>query len=57
MEVLTDTIQRTVSFTFLGQTATTTITQGVWVNQSITVTTEGISKYGWVNAASYYNVD
>ena len=53
----TDTIQRTVSFTFLGQTATTTITQGVWVNQSITVTTEGISDYGWVTADSKYNVD
>ena len=54
---MTDTIQRTVSFTFLGQTATTTITQGVWVNSSITVTTEGISKYGWVTADSIYNVD
>ena len=55
----TDTVQRTVSFTFLGQTATTTITQGVWVNQSITVTTEGISSssYGWVTADSTYNVD
>ena len=28
----TDTIQREVSFTFLGKTATTTITQGVWVS-------------------------
>ena len=53
----TDTVQRTVSFTFLGQTATTTITQGVWVNRSITVTTEGISDYGWVTADSTYNVD
>ena len=53
----TDTVQRTVSFTFLGQTATTTITQGVWVNSSISVTTEGISKYGWVTADSTYNVD
>ena len=54
---MTDTVQRTVSFTFLGQTATTTITQGVWVNQSITVTTEEISSYGWVTADSTYNVD
>ena len=53
----TDTVQRTVSFTFLGKTATTTITQGVWVNPSITVTTEGISSYGWVTADSKYNVD
>ena len=53
----TDTVQRTVSFTFLGQIATTTITQGVWVNQSITVTTEGISKYGWITADNKYNVD
>ena len=53
----TDTVQRTVSFTYFGKTATTTITQGVWVNQSITVTTEGISDYGWVIADSQYNVD
>ena len=53
----TDTIQREVSFTFLGKTATTTITQGVWINQSISVTTEGISDYGWVTADSNYNVD
>ena len=53
----TDTVQREVSFTFLGQTATTTITQGVWINRSITVTTPDISKYGWVTADSTYNVD
>ena len=53
---MTDTVQREVSFTFLGKTATTTITQGVWVNRSITVTTEGISNYGWVTADSTYNV-
>ena len=53
----TDTVQRTVSFTFLGQTATTTITQGVWLNQFISVTTSGISSYGWVTADSKYNVD
>ena len=54
----TDTVQRTVSFTFMGKTATTTITQGVWVNRSITVTTEGISKYGWelAPADSEYNI-
>ena len=52
----TDTVQREVSFTFLGKTATTTITQGVWINQSITVTTEGISSHGWVTADSKYNV-
>ena len=28
----TDTVQRTISFTFFGKTATTTITQGVWIN-------------------------
>ena len=54
---MTDTIQRTVSFTFLGKTATTTITQGVWINKSISVTTSGISDYGWVTADSTYNVD
>ena len=53
----TSTVQRTISFTFLGQTATTTITQGVWVDKLITVTTEGISKYGWVTADSIYNID
>ena len=53
----TDTVQREISFTFLGQTATTTITQGVWINQSISVTTKGISNYGWVTADSKYNVD
>ena len=52
-----DTIQRTISFTFFGKTATTTITQGIWINQNITVTTEGISDYGWVIADSKYNVD
>ena len=54
---MTSTVQRTISFTFFGKTATTTITQGVWVNQSITVTTEGISSYGWITADSTYNVD
>ena len=53
----TDIVQRTVSFTFLGQTATTTITQGVWIDKAIFVTTEGISSYGWVTADSKYNVD
>ena len=53
----TDTVQRTISFTFLGQTATTTIAQGVWMDKFITVTTEGISDYGWVTADSKYNVD
>ena len=52
----TNTVQRTVSFTFLGKTATTTITQGVWIH-GIFVTTEGISDYGWVTADSKYNVD
>lgn len=33
----TDSVQRTVSFTYLGQTATTTITQGVWVDQEYKV--------------------
>ena len=33
----TNTVQRTISFTYLGRTATTTITQGVWVNNSYTV--------------------
>ena len=53
---MTDTVQRTVSFTFMGKTATTTITQGVRP-KSITVTTSGISSYGWVTADSKYNVD
>ena len=30
---LTDTIERTITYTYMGITATTTITQGVWVNQ------------------------
>ncbi len=33
----TDTIQREVSFTYLGVTATTTITQGVWVESGYTI--------------------
>ena len=33
----TDTVERTISFTYLGVTATTTITQGVWVDQSYTL--------------------
>ena len=53
----TDTVQREVSFTFFGKTATTTITQGVYINKAIFVTTEGISDYGWVTADSKYNVD
>ena len=52
-----DTVQRTISLTFLGKTATTTITQGVWLSQFISVTTSGISNYGWVTADSTYNVD
>ena len=51
------TVQRTISFTFLGKTATTTITQGVWIDKLISVTTEGISNYGWMTADSKYNVD
>ena len=54
---MTSTVQRTISFTFLGQTATTTITQGVWINKSISVTTKGISDYGWMTADSKYNID
>ena len=53
----TDTVQRTVSFTFLDKTATTTITQGVWIDKAIFVTTKGTSSYGWVTADSTYNVD
>ena len=53
----TDTVQRTISFTFLDKTATTTITQGVWMDKFITVTTEGISSYGWVTADNKYNID
>ena len=53
----TDTVRRTVSFTFLGKTATTTVTQGVWIDKAIFVTTEGISSSGWVTADSKYNVD
>ncbi len=46
-----------ISYTFLGQTATTTITQGVAVDRSIEVTTSGIATYGWVTADSTYNVE
>lgn len=46
-----------VSYTFLGQTATTTITQGVAVDRTIGVTTSGIATYGWVTADSTYNVN
>ena len=53
----TDTVKRTVSFTFLDKTATTTITQGVWMDKAILVTTKGISDYGWVTADDTYNVD
>ena len=53
----TNTVQRTVSFTYLGKTATTTITQGVWNNKYISVTTSGIADYGWIVADSKYNVD
>ena len=45
-----------ISYTFLGQTATTTITQGVAVDRTIEVTTSGIATYGWVTADSTYNV-
>ena len=53
----TNTVQRTVSFTYLGKTATDTITQGVWNNKYISVTTSGIADYGWIVADSKYNVD
>ena len=53
----TETVQRTVSFTFLDKTATTTITQGGWINKAILVTTEGISDYGWETASWKYNVN
>ena len=33
----TETIERTISFTYLGVTATTTIIQGVWINKSYTL--------------------
>ena len=33
----TDTVEREISFTYMGVTATTTITQGVWVDQSCEV--------------------
>ena len=46
-----------ISYTFLGQTATTTITQGVAVDRSMEVTTSGIATYGWVTADSTYNVE
>lgn len=53
----TDTVQREISFTYLGQTATTTITHGVYVDRSIEVETSGISDYGWIVADEKYNVD
>ena len=46
-----------ISYTFLGQTATTTITQGVAVDRLLEVTTSGIATYGWVTADSTYNVE
>ena len=46
-----------ISYTLLGQTATTTITQGVAVDSLIEVTTSGIATYGWVTADSTYNVE
>ena len=33
----TDTVERTISYTYIGVTATTTITQGVWIDQSYTL--------------------
>ena len=33
----TETIEHTISFTYMGITATTTITQGAWLNQSYTI--------------------
>ena len=33
----TDTIERTISYTYMGVTATTTITHGVWVDRSYTI--------------------
>ena len=33
----TDTIERTISYTYMGVTATTTITQGIWVNSTYTI--------------------
>ena len=33
----TETVERTITFEIMGMTATTTITQGVWVNQNYTV--------------------
>lgn len=33
----TDTIERVISYTYMGVTATTTITQGVWIDQSYTL--------------------
>lgn len=37
----TDTIERTISYTYLGVTATTTITQGVWVDALYTLDLNG----------------
>jgi hypothetical protein len=33
----TDTIERTISYTYMGVTATTTITQGMWIDRSYTI--------------------
>lgn len=33
----TDTIERTISYTYMGVTATTTITQGIWIDCSYTI--------------------
>lgn len=49
----TDTVERTISFTYLGVTATTTITQGVWKDKYYTVDLNS----QWQDSATIANPD
>ena len=66
----TNTVQRTISYTYLGKTATTTITQGVWVaaqytidlnnqwQKSTTISNPDASEYdGVYESFSNYNIN
>ena len=43
----TDSVERTISFTYMGVSATTTITQGVWINEYVEVSLQE-GAYGFV---------
>ena len=55
----TETVERTITFEYLGATATTTITQGVWDNGAEYLTFEAIenSTFGLTRTASQYSLD